>query len=514
MFRHLLASTPCEDAEAELRRLGYLIDLSQDFGSPDGILKAQKEATAALESSGTDDHRKALLHYFLSNASEVLRTLSRSGWELHEWEQPELAQQIIHLRYAARLGNGTDLPVQRLCQIFTNLGNLMNHCGRVVEAMAAWDAALELDPEFVMALGNRGYGLRGYAQLTHDIGHKVCLVREAYRSLVKAQVRQDLSNPPAAMELFARIRREIEESVSKDVLSGEIPTGPFDEDWTTEERVYREWCLGERLFLNDLNDIDLGYIAAADVVTLPSITTPVEASQPSWIGFFNQLKQEFVSARFFYYSGTSSDESHFSDKEVTLVNTLDYASYGLNVENVKVAFRLAYSLLDKIAYFLNDYLELGIPERRVSFRGLWYRNGQPVEGVRAELADRRNLGLKGLFWLAKDLYEPTPEFAEAIEPEAAEIASIRNHLEHKYLKLHENGPPTRGPYGIGFEELAHSVGRREFDAKALRLLKLSRAALLYLSHAIYAEEYRRSPSEENGVVAPMFLDKIEDEWKF
>ena len=37
-----------------------------------------------------------------------------------------------------------------------------------------------------------------------------------------------------------------------------------------------------------------------------------------------------------------------------------------------MAFRMAYSLLDKVAYFLNNYLALGIPERMVNFHTFWY----------------------------------------------------------------------------------------------------------------------------------------------
>ena len=45
------------------------------------------------------------------------------------------------------------------------------------------------------------------------------------------------------------------------------------------------------------------------------------------------------------WEGIKSDEPHFSDREVLLYNTLDYPSYGLSVEKVKMAFRMAYSIL-------------------------------------------------------------------------------------------------------------------------------------------------------------------------
>jgi LA2681-like HEPN len=42
----------------------------------------------------------------------------------------------------------------------------------------------------------------------------------------------------------------------------------------------------------------------------------------------------------------------------SLYNTLDYPTYSVAIEKVKAAYRLAYSLFDKIAFFLNAYLDL------------------------------------------------------------------------------------------------------------------------------------------------------------
>src|SRR5207245_1998729 len=92
---------------------------------------------------------------------------------------------------------------------------------------------------------------------------------------------------------------------------------------------------------------------------------------PPVIGFFNQIKQEFVSARYLYYEGLRSKGPHFSDRDVLLYNTLDYPVYSLATEKLRAAFRLAYSLFDKISFFLNHYLQLGHNPNKVSFRGVW-----------------------------------------------------------------------------------------------------------------------------------------------
>ena len=107
---------------------------------------------------------------------------------------------------------------------------------------------------------------------------------------------------------------------------------------------------------------------------------------PPLHGFFNQLKQEYVSARWLLYEGINSRSHHFSDHGVALWNTMDYPVYGLGIEKVRLAFRVGYSLLDKIACFLTCYFQLDLGEF-VSFRTVWYTNGRRErKGFRGDIS--------------------------------------------------------------------------------------------------------------------------------
>jgi hypothetical protein len=138
-------------------------------------------------------------------------------------------------------------------------------------------------------------------------------------------------------------------------------------------------------------------------------------------------------------------------------------------------------------------------------------------GLRGEWAQRHNWGLRGLFWLSKDLFEEKGGFRDTTEPDARALSEIRNHLEHKYLKIHDqmwrgiekqkDGDKKSGvfKYPIGY-----SLHRNDFHAKTLRLLKLTRAAMIYLSLAVHQEEkLKKTP----GMKVPMFMDKFDDGWK-
>jgi len=259
--------------------------------------------------------------------------------------------------------------------------------------------------------------------------------------------------------------------------------------------------LAQRLFVNPLNDLGAIPAAAADTLHLPPVTVAIGAS-PYFEGFFNQLKQEFVSARYLLYEGATDRQPHFSDGGVSLYDTMEYPVYGLAGEKVKFALGAAYSLFDKMAFFLNYYLELGIPARQVSFRGFWYRSQKPDKGLKPEIERRENWPLRGLYWVAKDLYDPAPEFREAMEPEAREIDTTRNHSEHKYLRVHDDLWPeltamANGPSSMP-ADASFSIGCEMLIQRTLRVTKLARSALMYLAFAVHAEEGRKQSERGPG----------------
>lgn len=54
------------------------------------------------------------------------------------------------------------------CKILTGLGNQFAFMGHFISALTYWDRAIEIDPAFGMALGNRGKGIAEYAELIAD----------------------------------------------------------------------------------------------------------------------------------------------------------------------------------------------------------------------------------------------------------------------------------------------------------------------------------------------------------
>lgn len=500
--------------EAMLENIGLLIDAAHDLGKLEGTNRALEWADA-LEARGPSAALTAELDYFRANAWADLRAARHAdrtaSWS---WEQPELQREIFCLRKALNSPAFEGLHPIRRCEIFTNLGNQLNTVGRFVDALEYWARAISLMPDFWMAQGNRGCGRLSYARALYDTGHRNAFVVFAQEDLTAASVadpaRNHLGSTAARAQFAAELKAlpsaaDVQEWMTSVQLDG-YPMGD-----SAQEREYRSWCLHRRLFLNPLNDLGAHSIAARDILTLPSFVTDLD-EPPVLIGFFNQMKQEFVSARWFYYEATSGAEPHFSDRGVLLHNTLDYPAYSLAVEKLRAAYRVAYSLFDKAAYFLNEYLKLGIPQKAVSFSAVWKEKGV----IRPQFESSENWPFRGLYWLSKDLFDKDGK--DLIEPDARALHEVRNHLEHKYLKVHDmllDPPPSQNPASSLFvDTLAYSIRRTDLEEKTLRLLKLARAALIYLSLGMHREEQRRAGGRPEGLIAPMVLDTWEDDWKW
>jgi hypothetical protein len=511
--------------ERALRLIGILVDLSSELREKEGLEHATK-LSEQLQRRQLDEDQLITSHYFLGNAWSDLRTIA--GRHQADWEQPELEHVVFHFRMALRGEGARGLANRRVCQILTNLGNAMSHIGRPVEAIEYWTRAVERCSRFYMALGNKGYGLSHYAASVHDVGHTNLILRFAHADLSSAlspKARRYLE--VSAHETFERVKADIEGYLSAEYLQTDPEVESFSLGDSEEEISYRRWCLDNRLFVNPLNDLGPYSIAATDALMLPPIVTNYEEgpSGPSILGLYNQLKQEFASARYIYYEGIQPQYTHFSDKDVYLYDTLDYPFYSLAAEKIKIAFRMAYSILDKIAFFLNHYMGLGVPDDKVYFRTIWYKDQKKAKSLAPIFQELQNWPLHGLFWVSKDLFENKPGFQDTLEPDARELSQIRHALEHRYLKLHEfwwPGPHDdyggASPQAIAAlkDSLAMSRYHWDFETKALRLLKLVRASLIYLCLAVvHWEEERRSKGRGPEQEVPMMgAQTFADERKF
>jgi len=485
--------------EEALTWIAHAIDRAADTVDAELNNLALDHSTRLLAGQHAKEAQRVLLHYYCANAYEnrVDFAAARGAWD---WDIPDLEAAFLELRRAIAHPAFDTIDSIPRCQILTNLGNKLSAVGRPVEALACWDRALMIQPNFAMAWGNRGFGLLRYARGLYDGGHSALLLAAAGRSWRRASVEDPLYDSVHSAEhaeLFAKMADQIGGEI--DLASAEsILAKPFSLGRSRSERMFRQWSLSHRLFLNPLNDLGIGSIAANDVLHLPSLTVPVGPTRggpPVVIAYYNLLKQEFVSARWLCFEGMNDSATHFSDAHTHLYDTFDWPSYALATEKTKQAFRMSYAIFDKIAYFIYVYFGLGIKERDVTFRHVWTLQQGKDRLLNTIFVQRENWALRGLYWLSKDLFEPA--FKEAAAPDA----ELRNQLEHKFCHVIEDAHPE-----TAIDVPRNAILRRSvLETKCLHMLGMARAALIYLSLAIHYEESAQQGAGSHNVLPSMSL---------
>ncbi len=475
----------------ELDGLAIRIDAASDQGDRDAL--TQLDECCAEHLRGSHGAHTPVLWYYRANIQAALRSAHNAvNWS---WRQPHREREVLFLRRARNDVGFEELDWVVRAQITTNLGNSLNHLGRSVEALGLYDAVLAQVPRFAMASGNRGQARMDLARALHDDGHASLLLLGAHDDLRAAAGVDAIWDGTyvGVREEFLAMSERISTMIDVEAIRS------FDLDdhslgRSKRERAYRQWALSHQLFLNPLNVLGRQAIAATDRFGLPSYRSPI-GDPPQFIAWFNQLKQEYAMARLLLFEAGEGRAQHFADHELMLVDTLDYSAFGVGLEKLRLAFRAAYGLLDKVAGFVNAYFQLGEKPERVNLRNVWLaRDGR---SIRPEFAEQPNWSLRGLYWLAFDIVGSEPTEPDAIAPEAAELNRLRNALEHRCLVLREFD--VGRPSGI-LETCTVDM----FRARTFTMVRLARAALIYLSLAVGREEQLRSESDR-GFAMPMNL---------
>ncbi|WP_343864358.1 LA2681 family HEPN domain-containing protein [Caenispirillum bisanense] len=495
--------------------IGQLIDDAFDASFERGVKRALFLLDDLANRSLTDE-QGALCEYFRANAWSAQAHIAniRQSWS---WEAPELQEEMLALSRAANHPGFKSLDKVRRCQILTNHANLLNTVGRSIDAIAGWGAALKIIPNFAMALGNRGAGLRHYAGMVRDNRERAILALHAHDSLHAAMAPDAVYESVDPTEVFLRFA-EMERGLAGalDVVAAreaqQLGVGYMGR--TKIDRAYRLWCLEHRLFLCPLNDLGPHPAAAIDNLVLPPITEGMDERPngylpPPIFGFFNQMKQEYASARFMLFEGMSSTRVHFSDRGVALTDTLDYPLYSLASERIRTAYRVAYSLLDKVAFLVNHYWKLGKVPERISFKNVWMVENK--QRLLPQFESRSNWPLRGLYWLSKELFDN--QLKQTTAADARELHAIRNALEHTYLRVNEGWAKPLAIAAPGSSGFGIVIGSDELEAKAIRVMQMARSALFYASFAIGHEELENERANPGQLVGAMPVFRLQEKRK-
>jgi hypothetical protein len=393
---------------------------------------------------------KTCCHFFLANAWGDKRNLNRvaereiGGWD---WEQTEIENEILNLRLADKYFNPNHHTSDIWYRINTNLANIHDTLGRPIKALYHWNKVIKSKRKFGMALANKGNCLiyHGKYSIANENFRRFYL-QVGYRDLKEGSQYQVDSG---AKQIYVKRINDFENNYLK-VLETPISI-PITK--TKLDDNYVQWCLTETLFLNSILDIESYPYAIYDNIS-------ADLKDEELNNFFIQIKEEFRLARSFFFQA----------------NGIKLQSYEFNsgVEYKKIAFRILYSLFDKIGYLINTYYTLGIPNKKVDFHSLWYLEQKKANGLREDFINNKNLFLRGIYWISKDLFHNTNGFKDNLSPDAKDIDTLRHYLEHRSFQIGETSKP----------KFTYSITESEFDDKILSLLRLTRECIMYFIYSV------------------------------
>ena len=457
--------------------LAQAIDTASDAGDEVLLRKLADDCERLLVTARGEE--RVHLRYYQSNTYAAIVSAKRRDTDYAwSWEQPDGVKNILLLRQAISEPSFRDLQPVVACQIRTNLANRLSNLGRPIAANEQWMKALKIDPNFAKALAGRAEALALYGGTLYDRNHTSVLLAAA-ASLFDKALDENAFWESGDRDSFAPSLVEQRRKITCHLDSIGYDTGLDLNGWSLgsmpEERSYRRWCLRERLFLNPLNEAYTETVAATDVFHVPDHTCSI-SEKPRFPLYYNLMKQEYVSARYRLYRAIHEDDPEFLMRDVLMLNGGEGQSLGHYTENLRAAFRSSYAILDKVGLLLNDYFEVGLKPRDVTFRRVWSAKGSSAAfEIGPVFKDRPNWPLRGLYFLSKDLFDDA--FQEVSEPDAHDLAKLRHQLEHRFLSLQQ--------FDVGDGTETHRfMSMEEFERKSLRLLAMAREALIYVNGGI------------------------------
>lgn len=445
------------------------------------------------------NHSLAYYYYFYESHYWTIRNMV-SKKEENDWNNLNQERIISSLRKSfvsmAQIKDGDYIP-EMMEQILSNIGTTLSEMGRFIESIRYFQMILNNNRNFNMAWGNRGVCLFRLAQNIADNGERYVLLKTARVCFDK--VKQDHIVTEYNNREFKRIASIADSELQKipnhikdryRKLSTDIGTSD------KREKEYRMWALNCRLFLNVLGDAGIVDEAASDNLCPFKSLRKENNYYQKFDGFFNHLIEQFSTARWFYYDGAKLDpkKQHYAEKRIYYQDLGDRSINTLSKEKIFASFRTCYSIFDKVAFYLNEYFELGISNNmEINLRKLWYKDYSKNKQLRRSVQKHlENPHLKALYWLSKDVYYNERD-EELVEPAAREWNKIRNHLTHQFIRV----TPTGWDQSYQLDDPAsYCISYDDLKDRCLRMLQLVRDTLIYLSLAVTYEEYRHDAAEK------------------
>lgn len=405
----------------------------------------------------------------------------KERWLSKKQEQKRCLQNVLLWR--------KQLPKDLLSSVMANYANLLRDLGRYVEAIDYYYDCLIIAPNHALAMGNCGSLMQNLLNFSSQ--HNTKILYEVWRLMKEANQRPSELARLGGKHIISVYKNALEE-FEKYLISLNPGGAKSLEEYMIQWEKAHSWrpspflkkVKDERLLLTVNPRASNCPSEYKDDIVFQEIVIKLDAQGEelfeSLSSIWNNIKEEFATARYLYYQGQSQDRELLEISKMTLyVRSFDWDDWGLRSGLLKASLRLTLDLFDKCAGFLNLYLELGHPEEEVSFSNVWYNKRTYKKGLLKELKKRldTNSYLAALYDIKKDLAKQ-----QSSSQYPYPFKDWRNTITHLRFTLFL--------YSV-LEYDKISCGQEEFTEAILFLLRIAKATIIYLVGVVMIEENQR-----------------------
>lgn len=464
---------------------GFLIDIGVGLKSEKIIKDGIAAGELALDKA-KDGKAKAYLHYCLANGYTDLFELTERIASVADRNIPQsenLWKAKQHLMNAASIEDIGDPGLTT--QLLVNLGNCLDTLGRSIEAIDVYDEAISINKSFSMAIANRAKALRAFAEISDK--YRAAIYVEAYQDIQSVINNPDLVavGGQSAKQAFEHELHYIESRFQdKSLLKKKLKHPKYKTDNLSNfEKFYLDLCQKEKLFLNFHIHQDHCEAAIEDPIFIRLITkVDDDDTFYKFAKYLNQIKEDYAVARLLLVQSLYRQEDFNRISERTsFVYALDYSQFNIYTGLLKSSFKDAFNILDKVAVFINDYYQLGFREEDIYFdsirgRGRSSSIWQDAGVIRKEILNSENISLYALYDIYRDFQSGKHQ----------RIQSIRNALTHRRLVIYDSGITD---WDSKLDR--HNIGYNTMLVETIQLMKLVKAAIIYLVNFVNVEESKK-----------------------
>lgn len=433
-----------------------------------------------------DEKKYVLLSYYLANAYSDLYFQIQNKNKKDIISSISLQRTKLLLRNVLQSKTNFIEPFLKK-QIWVNYGNVLDHLGRSIEAIYAYDKALEIDPKFSMAVANKAITSCYFAKISGEYAGAIHI--DAYqmlRSVINDQSLIKIGGATAKFYFEQQLKGIEQIIIDKRMLEHKIKHPKFNISALSHfERRYIRFCIDNDLFLN-FHIHDKSCKEAINDSIFIKMVTKIDDNTTfyNFSRYLNQIKEDYATARLLlvqsqYKSGDINNISRIT----SFVYPLDYSQSTIYHGLLKSAFKEAFNILDKISLFLNSYYHLGFENYEVYFETIWSSREERNIRSRAILTNTENMSIYGLYDIYKDFQ--TEQYKD--------LKDIRNALTHRKLTIYE----------MGMSEIRKSddnIELKDMFEQTINLMKLVKAMIIYLVNAVSIEESKKR--KECGKIIP------------